>query len=166
MAAAYLHFEQGDYTVARSQFEDVVKSGQSMSDPALAAEALGGLSILALRQGDLTRALDMAQQAVTLATAAGDEFVIADQLNHRGAAKSACGDPSDRADFERALAGFRKIDDRFGIARVLQSLAIREIKMGNLVAAKTYINESLDLKREVPSEGMAFRCVAFASGFG
>jgi hypothetical protein len=91
----------------------------------------------------------MAQEAVELAMASGDLAIIASQLNHRGEAKSACGDSTDRFDFEDSLARFREVDDRFGIGSVLQNLAIRELKDGNLVAARARTNESLDLSREM-----------------
>jgi hypothetical protein len=119
------------------------------------AKALGGLSVVALREGNFTTAFDLAQEAVEFAMASGDLAVIASQLNHRGQAKSACGDSTDRLDFEESLAWFREVDDRFGIGSVLQSLAIRELKDGNLVAARARTNESLDLSREMadPSYG-------------
>ena len=150
VAVAYLRVGQGDYAIAQAQFSEAVETGRAIYDAALTAEALGGLSHMALRQGDITTALDMAQEAVDLATSSGDLAVIADAFNHRGAAKSACGDSSDRSDFEEALAGFRDVDNHFGISRVLQSLAIRELKDGNLDAARARINESLDLGRELP----------------
>ena len=150
VAAAYLRVGQGDYAIAQAQFGEALETGRSITDPALMAEALGGLSGVALRQGDFATALDMAQEAVDLAMASGDQAVIADAFNHRGGAKSACGDSSDRFDFEEALAGFREVDNRFGISRVLQSLAVRELKDGNMDTARARINESLDLGRELP----------------
>jgi len=155
LSAAYLHFEQGAYAAARIRFEEAMKAGQTIGQPGLMAEALGGLSLLALRQGDRRGALDMAEESCAFAAASGDRFVVADALNHRGAAKSACGDPSDQADFEEALAGFREVDNRFGVTRVLQSLAIRALKDGSLEAARSHINESLDLGREMTKDGRA-----------
>ncbi len=156
LAAGYLQFEQGSYELARAQFERVMDAGPSTIDSQLKAEALGGLSLLNLRQGDLSRAMILAEQSVTIAQVSGDPFVIADAFNHRGAAKSACGDSGDRADFDRALAGFRTVDNRFGIVRVLQSLAIRELKVGSPVAAKAYIDESLKIDEEMSVDGRAF----------
>jgi hypothetical protein len=121
-----------------------------ISDPAITAEALGGLCLLALRQGDLTRSLELAQESVDLAMVSGDRTVIADAFNHRGGTKSACRDADDRIDFEEALAGFREVDDRFGMARVLQSLGMRELKDGNLAAARVWLHDSLDLGRDLP----------------
>jgi predicted ATPase/class 3 adenylate cyclase len=154
-AVARLRVDQGDYAIAQAQFGEAFEAGKSISDRALMAQALGGLSVVALRQGNVTTAFDLAQEAVELAMACGDLSVIASQLNHRGAAKSACSDSTDRFDFEESLARFREVDDRFGIGSVLQSLAIRELKDGNLVAARARTNESLDLSREMadPSYG-------------
>jgi non-specific serine/threonine protein kinase len=150
VAVAYLHWEQGDYAIARAQFEEAFETGKLIGDRAVMARALGGSSQVALRQGNFTTALDLAQEAVELAMASGDPAVIAYELDHRGEAKSACGDSTDRFDLEDALAGFLKLDDRFGISGVLQGLAIRELKDGNLDAARARINESLDLSRELP----------------
>jgi predicted ATPase len=150
VVVARLRFRQGDYPIARAQFEDAFETGGSIGDHALMAKALGGSGLLSLRQGNITTALDMAQEAVELAMASGDRAVIADELEKRGQAKSACSDSTDRFDFEEALAGFREVDDRFGVSRVLQSLAIRELKDGNLATARVRINESMDLGRELP----------------
>ena len=148
-AVARLRVDQGDYAIAQAQFEEAFEAGESISDRALMAKALGGLSVVALRQGNITTALDMAQESVELAMASGDLAVIASQLNHRGEAKTACSDSTDRFDFQESLARFREVDDHFGIGSVLQNLAIRELKDGNLVAARARTNESLDLSREM-----------------
>ena len=155
LSVAYLHFEQGDYAVAQSQFEDVMNTGQSIDDSSLTAEALGGLGLLALRHGDIEEALELTQKSVALAEASGNQYVMADAFSHRGAVKLVSGDSSDREDFDKALAGFRAVDNRFGIARVLQSLAIRELKEGNLIGARAYVNESLNLGQEMSSDGRA-----------
>jgi predicted ATPase/class 3 adenylate cyclase len=151
VTVAKLRFKYGDYAIAQAQLEAALKTGRSICDRALMAMALGWSSLVALRQGNTTTALDMAQEAVELAIASGDLAVIAEALHHRGDAKSACNVSTDRFDFEEALAGFREVDDRFGISNVLQSLAIRELKDGNLEAARARINESFDLLgRELP----------------
>jgi predicted ATPase/class 3 adenylate cyclase len=153
LSAAYLHFEQGDYATAQSQFEGVVEVAASIGDPALEAEAFGGLSLLALRQGDLRRASELVQTSVDLARVAGDNFVIADALNHRGPIRSVCGELGELSDLEEALALFRELDDRFGVARALQNLAVLAIRQGDLAAARTHINETLRLRREMHRNG-------------
>ena len=140
-----LRFKYGDYAIAQAQFESAFETGRSIGDRALMATALGWSSIAALRQGNITTALDKAQEAVELAMVSGDLAVIAEALHHRGDAKSACNDSTDRFDFEDALAGFREVNDRFGISNVVQSLAIRELKDGNFERARVRINESFDL---------------------
>jgi predicted ATPase len=152
---AYLRFEQGDYPIAREQFGEALETGRSIGDPAIMAIALGGLCLVDLRQGKLSTALDTARESVELAKASGDPAIMADALNHRGQAKSACGDSSDRFDLEEALARFQEVDDRFGISWVLQSLAIRELKDGNLDEARARINESLYISRDLPGPSWA-----------
>ena len=154
--SAYLHFEQGDYATAQSQFEGVVEVAGSIGDPALEAEALGGLSLLALRQGDPGRASELVSTSVDLARIAGDKFVIADALNHRGPIRSVCGESGELLDLEEALALFREIDNRFGVARALQNLAVLALRKGDLAAARTHINETLRLRHEMHQNGRIF----------
>jgi predicted ATPase len=151
LTLAKLRFKYGDYAIAQAEFEEAFEIGRSIDDCALMATALGGSSLATVRLGNSTAALDMAREGVELATASGDPAVIAQALHHRGDAKSFCGDSTDRFDFEDALAGFREADDRFGISNVLQSLAIRDLKDGNLERARLRINESFDiLGHELP----------------
>ena len=151
VTVAKLRFKYGDYAIAQAQFEEAFEIGRSIGDRALMATALGGSSLTALRQGNITMGREIAEEAVELAMASGDPAVLAEALHHRGDAKSFCGDSTDRFDFEDALAGFREVDDRFGISNVVQSLAIRELKDGNLELARDRINESFDLLgRELP----------------
>jgi predicted ATPase/class 3 adenylate cyclase len=149
-AVARLRVEQGDYAIAQALFGEAFEVGKSIGDRALMAKALGGSGFVAMHQGNITTALNLTQQAVELAIASGNQAVIAYQLNNRGQSKSACGDSTDRLDFEDSLARFREVDDRFGIGSVLQNLTIRELKDGNLGAARDRVNEALDLSQELP----------------
>jgi predicted ATPase/class 3 adenylate cyclase/DNA-binding winged helix-turn-helix (wHTH) protein len=162
--AAYLHFEQGDYATAQSQFEGVVEDAGSIGDPALEAEAFGGLSLLALRQGDLRRASELVRTSVDLARIAGDKFVLADALNHRGPIRSVCGESGDLPDLEEALALFGEVDNRFGVARALQNLAVLAIRQGDLAAARMHINETLRLRREMHRNGRVLHASLYHLG--
>jgi tetratricopeptide (TPR) repeat protein len=155
----YLYGEQGNYREAQVCFEDARRIGTLNTNSELAAEALGGLALLSLRQGELHDALVHAEISVAQAKAARSEYALADALNHRGAARSALGEPGDRADYEESLARFQLLDNRFGVSRTLQSLAILELKHGNLAVARQHINASLDYSvnysREMHQNGRA-----------
>lgn len=53
----------------------------------------------------------------------------------------------------RKLALFREIDNRFGVARALQNLAVLALRKGDLAAARTHINETLRLRHEMHQNG-------------
>ena len=150
VVVARLRFRQGDFAIARARFEEAFGTARSIGDRALMAMALGGSGQVALRQGNVTMSFDLAQEAVELAMASGDVAVIAKELALRSEAKTRSGDSTDRFDCEDALAGFREVDDRFGISNALLGLTVLELKDGNLDGARARINESLDLVRELP----------------
>jgi len=75
-----------------------------------------------------------------------------------------CGESGELADLLEALALFREIDNRFGIARALQNLAVLALRQGDRAAARTHINESLRLRRELHREGRAFHASLYHLG--
>jgi tetratricopeptide (TPR) repeat protein len=63
-----------------------------------------------------------------------------------------------------ALALFQQVDDRFGIARARQNLAVLAIRQGDLVAARTHINEALRLRREMHRNGRVLHASLYHLG--
>ena len=151
--AAYLRFEQGQYRVAQEHFEDVVGVATSLADPAAASRAFGGLGLVASHQGDIATSIAMTDESLRLARTTDDRSVIADAFNNRAAVRSKQGDPGAEVDAMEALSRFRAMDNRMGVARTLQHLAILELKRADLISARSHIEECLEIRRAIRVTG-------------
>jgi predicted ATPase/class 3 adenylate cyclase len=153
VAAAYLRFDLGDYTVAQAEFEDVAQLATSIGEAAEASEAFGGLGLLALRQGDFDTAVQLCEESMRLAQIDQDPYVLAEAHNHRAAVTLIRGDPRAREDALQALSLFREQDNCLGIVRSLHYLAVIDIKANDLNGARSSIQECLELRRALQGMG-------------
>ena len=153
VVAAYLRFEQGQYRAAQEHFEDVARVATSLGDPAAASRAFGGLGLVASHQGDIATSIAMTDESLRLARTTDDRSVIADAFNNRAAVRSKLGDPGAELDATEALSRFRAMDNRMGVARTLQHLAILELKRADLISARSHIEECLEIRRAMRVTG-------------
>jgi hypothetical protein len=144
----------GSYALCQVQLSEGLDIARRTGDLVLTAEALTGLSHLAQVQGDLTDALEMAQEAVEIATSTDDLSVAADAFGRRGSVRSELGLSGARTDLEEALARFITEANVIGAAHTLNGLAVLELKRGNVAAATTHLNDHAALVRAFRVEGI------------
>ena len=147
VTAAYIRFELGDYREAQKRFENVAQLALSIGEAEEASEAFGGLGLLALRKGDLDAASRLCDESMRLAEIDQNPYVLAEAHNHEAAVRLARGEPGAREHALEALSLFRGLNNCFGIGRSLHYLAVTEMKENDLKRARSWIQESLELRQ-------------------
>jgi len=113
------------------------------------ANTLGAISLLLLAKGETGRMTDLVEEAITEASAAGDEETLHFLFIQRGYAATFRGD-LDAAEeaLQGALAVLRDRGGRWGAAPVLNALAQVALSHGNFDRAMEFLREGEDLSRE------------------
>ena len=144
----------GKVVEARAQFEEAVTLGDKIGEGKAARLAKVGLASVALRDGDATRALALARDALDASGDATEGGAFAVQ----GAADEALGDlPLARAAYDHAL----DIDRRHGVPRAvaedLRGLARVAERSGNAGEATALLTRSSRIARRLGERNMAVR---------
>jgi len=113
------------------------------------ANTLGAISLLLLAKGETGRMTDLVEEAITEASAAGDEETLHFLFIQRGYAATFRGD-LDAAEeaLQGVLAVLRDRGGRWGAAPVLNALAQVALSHGNFERAMEFLREGEDLSRE------------------
>jgi DNA-binding SARP family transcriptional activator len=105
------------YVQAQKQFEDAIEISQTLAIPKLRVEAYWGLCRALGYQGDLTRALDVAEEGLQIASQAGDEWIASLTRLALGASFSQAARYETAQNWlEQAAHGFYDCSDSFGYA--------------------------------------------------
>jgi DNA-binding SARP family transcriptional activator len=103
------------YVQAQKQFEDAIEISQTLAIPKLKVEACWGLCRALGYQGDLPRALDVAEEGIQIAGQAGDEWIASLIRLALGASFSLAERYESAASWlEKAARGFYDCSDPFG----------------------------------------------------
>lgn len=142
--AGWADFQDGldMFTRRRKLAEEVFPLAREIGDPKLLAEALctfaGSVSS--------SNSMEMLEESRDLAVASGDKALLAKVLSRMGNQLGLQGDRKPGLSLqEQALALFREIDDRAGIAHLLFSLSI----WAEGAQKKAYLEEALELQRQL-----------------
>jgi tetratricopeptide (TPR) repeat protein len=143
LAAALWHFwwVRGHLGEGRDRLQRALETGDSDAVPArIRAQALDGAGVLAEAQGDITRAVDLHEEALKLWQTVGDRLGQARALENLGLIEldDRGNAPGARARFEAALALYREEDDEQGIGTVLGNL-------GDTALAEEHFSEAAAL---------------------
>jgi serine/threonine protein kinase/tetratricopeptide (TPR) repeat protein len=141
------HEQMGQLATA----EEYLRDGLSLArDSKTATDALSGLCIVFLKQGQYEAARDFGARALSLASGASDWAAMALALRRLGMVDLRQGRyPSARRYFEDSLTLYRGTDDREGISACLNNLGIVAISNGDLDAASQYLIDALAMAREL-----------------
>jgi len=114
-------------------------------------DALAGAAWLAVRQSDMTEALQLYKQALEIARGISYKAGIAKALGGMGDVKELLGtdDESAKALYSESLEMWRDVGDKWGIATALGPLAHRAASAYDFQQANKLFEESLALFREV-----------------
>jgi predicted ATPase/transcriptional regulator with XRE-family HTH domain len=140
---------QGHCTEGHQRAEELLGLEGSV-DPRLRSRALVAAGQMARLRGDLTRALELLEQALTLARETGDSICIALACQQLGLAASLAGDQARaRVLLDESLTRAREANRPLGIALSTHLLAGVAYEEGQFDQAGTLWDESLALFREL-----------------
>jgi tetratricopeptide (TPR) repeat protein len=152
--AGWLAWSQGDYALARTQFEEALALQREVGDKLGIADSLNGLGHVAKDQGDYVSARTLHEQSLALQRELGDKQGIAYSLLGLGIVAYLQGDYAlTRTLSEEALAIRRELGDRRGIAATLNSLGNVASHQGDFVSARKLLEEALAIQRELGNRG-------------
>jgi predicted ATPase/DNA-binding XRE family transcriptional regulator len=138
---------RGHYTEGHQRAEELLGL-EGPVDPRLRSRALVAAGQMARLRGDLTRALELLDQALALARETGDGICIAFACQQLGLAASLAGDQARaRVLLDESLARARQADRPLGVALSTHLLAGLAFQGGELDQARTLWKESLSLSR-------------------
>jgi class 3 adenylate cyclase/tetratricopeptide (TPR) repeat protein len=148
--AGTLGAQQGDYTTARTRYEESLSIQRDRDDKPSIATLLNNLSIVAGFQGDNVAARRLNEESLLLFREIGDQWSIGQSLNNLGMVASDQQDyATARVFLEESLAVRRGLGDTWGIANSLSSLGSVLIQLGDYDAARTAMIESLQINQEL-----------------
>jgi predicted ATPase/DNA-binding SARP family transcriptional activator len=140
---------RGHLAEGRRWLEGALSRADDVS-PALRAEALSTLALLAYRQGDFAVAKEAWEQSLALYRELGDTTGIGRSIGELGSIALS------EEDYERAVslyeesaALFRSTDDRLRLATVLANLGAIANMQGEYARGRTLGEEALELNREI-----------------
>ena len=158
--AGTLAHNQGDYTAARSWYEQSLTVWEKVNDKAGVADALNNLGWVAWRQSDYVAARALSEKSLALHQELNDKKGVALSLNNLGWVAHFQGDYAEARSFhERNLILRQELGDKRGIAFSLNSLGWAVYKQGDNEQAKTLLMKGIGLLREVGDKQL----IAFAS---
>lgn len=150
------HMRQGhalmllnNYTAARTNFEINIELSRTLNVPRLLVESNWGLCRAYGYQNDLAQAQKHAEQALEIATQAGDEWIASLTRLTFGASLSLARDyPVAETWLHRARTGFEECADTFGSAAARLWLAHISLRQKQPARLERYLTEALSLCRQ------------------
>ena len=157
--AGWLTFLRGEYVQAYGKFEHGLTLAERTQDPATTAEALRGLALQVMNQGDSFAARRLAQQSLEIARCAGNAWQAGAALNVLGDLARTMGDYQAAAGlFEESQVCLHEAGDR-------SLLLIVQCNAGWVALALGEVDRAMDLHLQVVRQAHhlgAVRTVAHA----
>ena len=149
LAAATMCFAMDDVGPAREHW--LAAEAHAGEDTAAMANAVAGIGLAALAEGDLASAAGLFERAMVHADAAGPEGEWTLALSHiwRGTVSLLSGDPDDAiTEIEQGLASARRRGDRLSAYIALYNLSQVELTRGRHPEARRHLEEGIRLSLE------------------
>ena len=147
-AAGRLAFNQGDYAVAQSFWEQSLTLSREIADPGRVANLLRNLGHLARERGDYATARAMITESLESYRAARDIRSVGRALDLLGLVELQQGEyATDRDLFQEALEIAREAQNEFGVMWAVARLGHVAHAEGNLAEARARYEESLTMQR-------------------
>jgi tetratricopeptide (TPR) repeat protein len=149
-ATLFRYLEAGGYFPEIIAINDHARRAAcEIGDRTAEAEALGGLSLVDLRQGRYLQAADRIQRALALYRETGNQTGEARALGNLGIASMLEGSYERAVSYlKRALAVHRQIGDQIGEARQLSNLGLVELRLGTYHEASQHLDRALAVSRK------------------
>lgn len=102
------------------------------------------------QSSDVEQARILAEEALAIQRALGDQFGMASTLLHLGTIASYAGDAAaDAQCTAESLALFQRIGNRYGQAHALNNIGVREMMQGDYANSREHLEQSLRIKRDI-----------------
>ena len=161
-SAATLAQNQGDYTAARSLFEESLAIWQEIGNKERIAASLTSLGWMAWRQSDYRAARSLSEEALALHREIGNKQGIAHSLNNLGFVAHHQGDYDEARFFhEESLCLRRELEDKRGIAFAKTNLGWAMQRQGLYEPARALLEEANELFKQLGDKQL----LAFSSCF-
>jgi len=148
--AGRLAFDQGDYSAARTLYQESLDIRREVGDARLVARSLGHLGEVAHQTGDYQQAKALFEESLSMLRALGDAQGVAEELDKLGLTVRCLGDfPRARSLYLEALAICRELGDRTHEALVLNNLGRVAYYLTDHVTARRLHEDSLAIRRQV-----------------
>jgi predicted ATPase/DNA-binding CsgD family transcriptional regulator len=155
LAAGIMTVFKGDLVEANRLLEESIAIGWEggAAGKRNLARALATLAHVAVLQGHLDAARELAGESLQVFREMGEAWGMALALNHLGRATVELGDPvAARALLEESAALFCVAGDRQNLAQPLNALGLAALRHGDYVGARTYFEEALSVAQETAAE--------------
>jgi tetratricopeptide (TPR) repeat protein len=143
---AWVSFLSGDHAESEHRLVQAIEAFDRLDDRAGQAWSSGLLAYVHHFSRRNSVALELSESVYTDARQWGDEWGAAMMLNLQASIRLWRGEIDDaRGLAERALGGFRRIEDRFGMVQALGTLMRADIGLGRIADADRTVEEVLAL---------------------
>ena len=156
--------DRGDRTEGARWIEDALTAAPEPS--AVRAEALHGLSVLALRTSDHRRALAAAAEAIAQFRESGDPRALGEELHHMGTMAWVFADYDGAQRWcEQSRAVAEAAPEPATVASVVHTLGVIAASRSDTTTGRGLIAQSIELLRALPEDGEPL-LLPVALGFG
>jgi len=139
-------YEKGEAEQALTYFQESLALSREVGERVVEAHALQGLAATYFARGDAGRALAQFDAALKIYRQGGNLRSQGYALNDIGHVYASSGDPSKAlASYAEALTLMRETRDRRGEALTLFNTAKAELDGGDLTAARSHVEQSIDI---------------------
>ncbi|MBV9581056.1 MAG: tetratricopeptide repeat protein [Chloroflexi bacterium] len=163
--AGHVHFEAGEYLVARELYEQSRAALAEAGDLAGDLPLIGDLGMVAYHMGEYETAREWFERCLRGCRDHGVRDHAADSLNRLGDLARLAGDLN-RAEalYKESLALWRDVSGNPGIASSLHKLAQTARRRGDGSEAGRLLSESLELQTEIGNKQGIVECLAALAG--
>lgn len=143
---------------AEARVAEMLDAAETLGDPALLADALTQKAWIHFNRGEYGGMLDAVDRAIASARQADDLHVLGEALRTSMFYIDVVEDPGAElvsralADGEEALSCFRRVGDIRSSAATRNDLAMTEISVGNLTAARAHLHAASEAYRQVSDQ--------------
>jgi non-specific serine/threonine protein kinase len=154
LTAGTLYQPRGEYARAKSALEECRTLALTLGSSVVLADALCEMAWLAFQEGDQDTAVELANEAIDQAQQAEELKLVGFALSVRGGATFARDRIAARKDFDEAIRCLQAAGDHKRLSGILCRLAIHELEIGDLDAARIHLQDVRTIAIELDDEGI------------
>jgi tetratricopeptide (TPR) repeat protein len=143
-----LAFREGDQASSRARFEEALRLGRDLKDPATVTRAACGLARVSLRDGAIEETRRWAREGKAAAETSAVPTLMFQPTHMLAAAARTAGEfPEAKGWYEANIRLARRLDKRSWLAVELVNLSVIKVFLGEMAGAEKLLVESLAVGR-------------------